>query len=87
MALDIDFIVKTCPENPTLSLKNIKQYDLLLYYIDAEKLNQQTIQNYYWLKDGHHNGKGYAMMARGVQLALQKNYPEIFDNLDTVKAK
>lgn len=32
--------------------------------MDSLKVTQEQIHNYFWVIDGHHNSKGYAMMAQ-----------------------
>jgi hypothetical protein len=59
------------------TLPGVKHYDLLPFYRDTLGLqSQEATAPYYWPKDGHHNPPGYALMAKGVYKALQKNYPE-----------
>jgi lysophospholipase L1-like esterase len=57
-------------------LKNrfFKHYDLMNYYIDSAKFDNTNIDLYYWEKDGHHNSKGYQIMAEGVIDALYQNF-------------
>jgi lysophospholipase L1-like esterase len=62
-----------------------KQYDLLPFYRDSCHMNRDNTGRYWWMMDGHNNGLGYAMMARGVYNGLRKSYPEIFTTLDSVK--
>ena len=58
------------------TLPGVKHYDLLPFYRDTLGLqSQEATAPYYWPKDGHHNPPGYALMAKGVYKALQKNYP------------
>lgn len=64
-----------------------KRFNLLPYYRDSIRMDKNTIQNYYWKKDGHHNATGYAAMAKGVYCGLQKSYTEIFPILDSLKMK
>src|SRR5690606_11580504 len=44
--------------------------DLLPYYSNYFKGRENTIVDYYWKNDGHHNADGYALMARVVKAAL-----------------
>lgn len=44
--------------------------DLLPYYLNFFKGKEATIPTYYWKNDGHHNPKGYALMAMAVKQAL-----------------
>jgi len=46
-------------------------FDLLSIYKDSLHINKNNYQNYYWQKDGHHNSKGYAEMAKAM-LCIQK---------------
>ncbi|HUH75567.1 MAG TPA: SGNH/GDSL hydrolase family protein [Chitinophagales bacterium] len=39
-------------------------YDLQPCYEEEIKANQTTFKDYYWKIDGHHNAKGYEMMAK-----------------------
>ncbi len=48
-------------------------FDLREYY--RQKTNEKTIYDYYWIKDGHHNAKGYNLMAEGIYEFLKnKSY-------------
>lgn len=60
------------------TLSQIRRYDLLPYYLETEQWNEKNTGSYYWKKDGHHNSKGYAVMAKGVFKGLKEAYPEIF---------
>jgi len=52
--------------------------DLMPFYRDsAGMVSNETTAPYYWPKDGHHNSKGYAVMARGVHSALKSKLPEL----------
>ena len=55
-----------------------KRVDLLPYYRDSAHINSGNSAKYWWPKDGHHQGAGYAIMAQGVYAGLRRNYPEIF---------
>lgn len=52
------------------ALDNVYVFDLLPYYINEFAKNKNAISNYYWKQDGHHNSKGYFLMAKGVEQAL-----------------
>ena len=67
------------------TLPVFKHYDLLPYYRDSANFNKDNISNYYWKYDGHHNPKGYGVMAKGVYDGLKKSYPEIFTTVDSIK--
>ncbi len=45
---------------------NITTVDLLKFYTDSIQMNKSNISDYYWMKDGHHNAKGYEKMAEGI---------------------
>jgi hypothetical protein len=60
------------------TIPSFKRMDLLPFYWDSCHLNAYNTVKYWWPKDGHNQGAGYALMANGVYLGLQKNYPEIF---------
>lgn len=61
-------------ENPFKNLiekqkaKDLYVIDLYNYYQTPEIKN--NIVNYYWIKDGHHNAKGYELMAEGIYQGL-----------------
>lgn len=44
--------------------------DLLKFYTDSVQMDDSNISNYYWMKDGHHNAKGYEMMAEGIEQTI-----------------
>lgn len=52
------------------SLDNVYVFDLLPFYRKQFAENKKDISNYYWKQDGHHNGRGYYIMAKAVQQAL-----------------
>lgn len=54
------------------TLKNINSFDMLNYYMNVEKIDTSSCSNYYWVNDGHHNAKGYAVFARGVEWKLKE---------------
>ena len=45
---------------------NINVLNLLDYYILEGKMSPETVLEYYWEKDQHHNSKGYELFAKGV---------------------
>jgi len=62
---DLSFITKQ------FSLQdNLYVFDLLPYYLKELDKSKGDIKSYYWKEDGHHNSKGYFLMAKGVQQAL-----------------
>ena len=69
------------------TIDNVYVFDLLPFYLKEFGKSKDDIRNYYWKQDGHHNSKGYVVMAKGVYSGLQKFYPEIFPILDSQKTK
>jgi lysophospholipase L1-like esterase len=61
----------------------VKHYDLLDHYLDTRGLMADSTAGYYWKNDGHHNAKGYALMAEGVHEALLTSFPEYFVRADS----
>lgn len=55
-----------------------KRFDLLPFYRDSCHITPSNSAKYWWPKDGHNQGIGYALMARGVYEGLRKSYPQIF---------
>lgn len=47
-------------------------FDMLRYFIDIEHISIRNSRNYYWKYDSHHNAKGYAAFARGVEWKLKQ---------------
>ncbi|HOE04674.1 MAG TPA: hypothetical protein PLZ52_05620, partial [Bacteroidales bacterium] len=56
--------------------KQVACIDLYSYYQQPSIKNQ--IEKYYWVYDGHHNAKGYELMAKGIYKGLveQKMIPQ-----------
>lgn len=52
------------------SIDNLNVIDLLPFYKTQIKSRNTSPESFYWPLDGHHNGKGYAMMADGIYAAL-----------------
>jgi hypothetical protein len=50
----------------------IEILDMLNYYSEKEKINSTNSSDYYWKYDGHHNARGYAAFARGVEWKLKE---------------
>jgi len=48
-------------------------FDLLDYYVNEKQLTRDSTQRYYWVKDGHHNPRGYNLMAEAIAQKLQQN--------------
>ncbi|MCX6198745.1 MAG: hypothetical protein NTY88_05930 [Bacteroidetes bacterium] len=51
-------------------IDNLKVVDLLPFYKTQITNRNTSPESFYWPLDGHHNGKGYAMMADGIYAAL-----------------
>lgn len=51
---------------------DIQVLDLLDYYKRFEGITSNNSSNYYWKIDSHHNAKGYAAFARGVEWKLKQ---------------
>jgi len=51
-------------------MDNIKVASLLPYYLHYFEGKGDSIKTYYWLNDGHHNAKGYVLMAEAVKNVL-----------------
>lgn len=60
-------------------INGLKVVDLLPIYLKYFEGMGDSIKNYYWLNDGHHNPKGYAVMATCVKNGL--------DSIDYYEAK
>lgn len=58
--------------------ENIKVVDLLPFYLDYFSNNRDSIKSYYWINDGHHNSKGYRLMAE----AVKHNLDSLFSNIN-----
>lgn len=67
-------------------LNNISNQCLNLfdYFIEKENMNTKNVFNYYWKIDRHHNGRGYATFARGVEWKL--NQMGIIKTSDKIKS-
>lgn len=50
--------------------KNITYYSLKPCYESTYQAEKTTFDQYYWVKDGHHNAKGYEMMAKCLENIL-----------------
>jgi len=46
--------------------------DMLSYFIHQENISAENAGNYFWKYDGHHNARGYAAFARGVEWKLKQ---------------
>lgn len=55
-----------------LNKQNIKTIDLKQSYIEDGRINENTIDNYYWKMDGHHNTAGYHIMGELILKNMRK---------------
>jgi lysophospholipase L1-like esterase len=46
--------------------ETVKVVDLLPYYLETFKGKEDSIKTIYWKQDGHHNSKGYCLMAKSI---------------------
>lgn len=46
--------------------------DMLEYISTKEGIGQKNVSEYFWKFDGHHNSKGYAAFARGIEWKLKE---------------
>ena len=51
---------------------NIDCLDMLDYYNHKEHIGKNNAPLYFWKNDGHHNARGYAAFARGVEWKLRE---------------
>lgn len=56
--------------NSISKMDNLKVANLLPFYLHFFADKRDSIKQYYWIKDGHHNAKGYELMARSVKFSL-----------------
>lgn len=57
-----DRMIQELSDNPQLKI-----FDLLKYYRAEGEMNKGNAMDYYWEIDRHHNAKGYALFAKGVE--------------------
>ena len=97
---NIDLIVFTLPfkddfsktENNDFHLEmksNLSKFDLNFYnlqpcYEDEIKTNHAKFQDYYWIIDGHHNAKGYEMMAKCLEEIVTPLIEKRLENQNTL---
>lgn len=60
--------------------EHVRIYDLLPCYLDYIAGSHSNPNEYFWKTDGHHNGKGYEMMAQCIYDKLQ---PALKDSTET----
>ncbi len=63
---DMSFFDQFLKNNP-----NFHHIDLLPFYRSQGLIDQTTTSSFYWPMDGHHNSKGYEVMAKGVYIGIQ----------------
>jgi len=51
---------------------NVEVLDMLKYFKNKEKINQENSSSYFWKQDGHHNAKGYKVFANGVEWKMKE---------------
>jgi hypothetical protein len=52
-------------------MNNVQICDLMPLYISYVKDQSTNISDYYWPIDGHHNSRGYTMMADGIYQCME----------------
>jgi lysophospholipase L1-like esterase len=57
---------------PLEAREDITVLNMFTYFSEIEKIDSSNSQNYFWKYDGHHNAKGYAAFARGVEWKLKE---------------
>jgi len=50
----------------------VEVLNMCAYFREKEKINSTNSNDYFWKYDGHHNAKGYAAFARGVEWKLKQ---------------
>ncbi|MDD4236836.1 MAG: GDSL-type esterase/lipase family protein [Bacteroidales bacterium] len=63
-----------------LNDEDISTINLFEYYSKPEIVS--NINDYYWVKDGHHNAKGYKLMAEGIYEGFFEHYILIYEKLN-----
>ena len=68
---------------------NLSKFDLNFYnlqpcYEDEIKANHTKFQDYYWIIDGHHNAKGYEMMAKCLEEIVTPLIEKRLENQNTL---
>jgi hypothetical protein len=70
--------------NNEFSKFNLKFYNLQPCYDDEIKANYTDPQDYYWKIDGHHNAKGYEMMAKCLEEIVTPLIEKRIENQNTL---
>jgi lysophospholipase L1-like esterase len=64
--------------NKLMSIESLILFDLLTCYNSHFINSNKNIQDYYWFDDGHHNAKGYELMAKCIENEImQRNLIQI----------
>jgi lysophospholipase L1-like esterase len=63
---------------------NLKFYNLQPCYEDEFHANHTNPQDYYWKYDGHHNAKGYEMMAKCLEEIITPLIEKRVENQNTL---
>ena len=66
------------------SLSRTQIINLIPLYFEYIEAQDKKYEDYYWVIDGHHNSKGYEMMAECIQKKLIKLYPSRFPSKRSV---
>jgi len=69
-------------DNEVQSSEMLQHFDLLEYYVQNRRLTADSTSRFYWVNDGHHNPRGYYLMAEGVFQALLYHFPSIGDGFN-----
>ncbi|MBL7799974.1 MAG: SGNH/GDSL hydrolase family protein [Chitinophagales bacterium] len=64
---------------------NVKVASLLPFYLNFFADKQDSITHYYWIQDGHHNAKGYTLMAKSMKYSLDSLTSSIAEELSRRK--
>lgn len=51
---------------------HIPCFDMLDYFLKKERITVKNSRDYYWVHDPHHNSRGYAAFARGLEWKLKQ---------------
>jgi hypothetical protein len=64
--LELESVMKSVSANNDVEVLN------MLKYYNNEKIDSNNSNDYFWKQDGHHNAKGYAAFASGVEWKLKQ---------------
>ncbi len=65
--LELHNVMEKVSEEYKIDVLNMPEY-----FKEKEKINSANSSEYFWKYDGHHNAKGYAAFARGVEWKLKQ---------------